>query len=189
MACRPWVCALVLSAVMTSMSWSAESFRGCLKQTGGSWSLSWQVLPHPSRQCQVAGFGRGGPISTKSEARSLKWQSTVALSSLSMSLKALDLFANKSWAEGSRKDMSLGRERKHPLPRARASFWSGWQAERALLSLVFRSFFLHSPTAESFGVSAQIGSGVVRGGPEVRIHEGSTSVPRGSARGAGWCEH
>ena len=74
-----------------------------------------------------------------------------------------------------------------------------------------------SPTAESFGVSAQIGSGVVRGGPEVRFHKGSTSVnrvppgfhkgstrvppgfhegstrvPRGSARlrgGAGWCEH
>ena len=37
------------------------------------------------------------------------------------------------------------------------------------------------PTAESFGVSAQIGSGVVRGGPEVRFygfHEGSTRVPR-----------
>ena len=34
-----------------------------------------------------------------------------------------------------------------------------------------------SPTAESFGVSAQIGSGVVRGGPEVRFHEGSTRVP------------
>ena len=34
-----------------------------------------------------------------------------------------------------------------------------------------------SPTAESFGVSAQIGSGVVRGGPQVRFHEGSTRVP------------
>ena len=32
-----------------------------------------------------------------------------------------------------------------------------------------------SPTAESFGVSAQI--------------EGSTRVPRDSARAAGWCEH
>ena len=40
-----------------------------------------------------------------------------------------------------------------------------------------------SPTAESFGVSAQIGSGVVPDGPEVRFHEGSTRVPRGSARG------
>ena len=39
-----------------------------------------------------------------------------------------------------------------------------------------------SPTAESFGVSAQIGSGVVRGSPEVRFHEGSARVmvPRGS---------
>ena len=55
-----------------------------------------------------------------------------------------------------------------------------------------------SPTAESFGDSAQIGSRVVRGGPEVRFHEGSTRpgfhegstrVPRGSARAAGWCEH
>ena len=36
-----------------------------------------------------------------------------------------------------------------------------------------------SPRAESFGVSAQIGSGVVRGGPQVRFHEGSTRVPRG----------
>ena len=34
------------------------------------------------------------------------------------------------------------------------------------------------PTAESFGVSAQIGSGVVWGGPEVRFHKGSTRVPR-----------
>ena len=54
---------------------------------------------------------------------------------------------------------------------------------------------LCSPTAESFGVSAQIGSGVVRGGPEVRFHkgstrvpQGSTRVPRGSVRAAG-CEH
>ena len=54
-----------------------------------------------------------------------------------------------------------------------------------------------SPTAESFGVSAQIGSGVVRGGPEVRFQEGSTRVPpwfhEGSTRFcegcAGWCEH
>ena len=57
-------------------------------------------------------------------------------------------------------------------------------------------FFNYSPTAESFVVSAQIGSGLVRGGPEVRFHEGSTrvlpgfhGVPRGSARAAGWCEH
>ena len=41
-----------------------------------------------------------------------------------------------------------------------------------------------SPTAGSFGVSAQIGSGVVRGGPEVRFHEGSTRVPPGFHRGS-----
>ena len=53
-----------------------------------------------------------------------------------------------------------------------------------------------SPTAGSFGVSAQICSGVVRGGPEVRFHQGSTRVPRGFHQGstrvpraAGWCEH
>ena len=73
-----------------------------------------------------------------------------------------------------------------------------------------------SPTAESFGVSAQIGSGGVWGGPEVRFKEGSTRVPpgfhqgrrdpeklvenviraripklihQGSTRAAGWCEH
>ena len=40
-------------------------------------------------------------------------------------------------------------------------------------------YFVFPPTAESFGVSAQIGSGVVRGGPEVRFHEGSTRVTRG----------
>ena len=37
--------------------------------------------------------------------------------------------------------------------------------------------YSYSPTAESFGVSAQIGSGAVRGGPEVRLYEGSTRVP------------
>ena len=49
----------------------------------------------------------------------------------------------------------------------------------------------YSPTAESFGVSAQIGSTMVRGGPEVRFHEGSTGLPRGFhevARAAGWYE-
>ena len=57
-----------------------------------------------------------------------------------------------------------------------------------------------SPTAESFGVSAHISSGVVQGGPEVRFHEGSTRVlpgfhqgfmrvSIGSARAAGRCEH
>ena len=40
-----------------------------------------------------------------------------------------------------------------------------------------------SPTAESFGVSAQIGSGVVRGSSEVRFHEGSTRVPPGFHQG------
>ena len=39
------------------------------------------------------------------------------------------------------------------------------------------SLFPFSPTAESFGVSAQIG--VVRGGLEVRFHQGSTRVPPG----------
>ena len=41
-----------------------------------------------------------------------------------------------------------------------------------------------SPTAESFGVSAQIGSGVVRGSPEVRFHQGSTRVPPGFHQGS-----
>ena len=39
------------------------------------------------------------------------------------------------------------------------------------------SFFFFPPTAESFGVSAQIGSGVVQHSPEVRFYEGSTRVP------------
>ena len=42
-----------------------------------------------------------------------------------------------------------------------------------------------SPTAESFGVSAQIGSGVVRDGPEVRFHKGSTRVPQGARTAVG----
>ena len=44
-----------------------------------------------------------------------------------------------------------------------------------------RCFF---PTAESFGVSAQIGSGVVRGGRQARFHEGSTRVPPGFREGS-----
>ena len=47
-----------------------------------------------------------------------------------------------------------------------------------LLKIVF------SPTAGSFGVSAQIGSGVVQGGPEVRFHEGSTRVQPGFNQGS-----
>ena len=44
--------------------------------------------------------------------------------------------------------------------------------------------FYYSPTAESFGVSAQIGSGVVRGDPELRFHQGSTRVPPGFHQGS-----
>ena len=43
-----------------------------------------------------------------------------------------------------------------------------------------RAYLLFPPTAESFGGSAQIGSGVVRGGPDIRFHQGSTRVPQGS---------
>ena len=46
------------------------------------------------------------------------------------------------------------------------------------------SLFTYSPTAESFGVSAQIGSGVVRGDPELRFHQGSTRVPPGFHQGS-----
>ena len=45
---------------------------------------------------------------------------------------------------------------------------------------IYIYIYVHfSPTAESFGVAGQIGSGVVGGGPEVRFHEGSSRVPRG----------
>ena len=44
------------------------------------------------------------------------------------------------------------------------------------------TFDFSPPTAESFGVSAQIGSGVVRGKVPRGFHQGST-------RAAGWCEH
>ena len=44
--------------------------------------------------------------------------------------------------------------------------------------------YVFSPTAPSFGVSAQIGSGVVRGGPEVRFHGGSTRVRPGFHQGS-----
>ena len=43
----------------------------------------------------------------------------------------------------------------------------------------FTMIIFFSPAAVSFGVSAQIGSGVVRGGPEARFHAGSTRVPPG----------
>ena len=55
----------------------------------------------------------------------------------------------------------------------------GSERNRGKLLLVSFGNFLFSPTAESFGVSAQIGSGVVRGDPELRFHQGST---RGSTR-------
>ena len=69
-----------------------------------------------------------------------------------------------------------------------------------LVGLMIFVKFAFSPTAKSFGVSAQIGSGVVPDGREVRFHErstrvppgsneGSIRVPRGSARRAGWCAH
>ena len=44
--------------------------------------------------------------------------------------------------------------------------------------------FLFSPTAESFGVSAQKGSGVVRGDPELRFHQGSPRIPPGFHQGS-----
>ena len=54
----------------------------------------------------------------------------------------------------------------------------GCKRNRSLLDLFYSS------TAESFGVSAQIGSGVVRAGPAVYkvprgFHQGSTRAPRG----------
>ena len=53
-----------------------------------------------------------------------------------------------------------------------------------MVFLAVRNKGCFPPTAESFGVSAQIGSGVVRGGPEVRFHEDSTRVPRGFHQGS-----
>ena len=45
-------------------------------------------------------------------------------------------------------------------------------------------FLSFPPTAESFGVSAQMGSGVVRGGPDARFHDSSTRVPQGFHEGS-----
>ena len=45
-----------------------------------------------------------------------------------------------------------------------------WPMTRSVDNLI------DSPTAGSFGFSAQTGSGVVRGGPEVRFHGGSTRL-------------
>ena len=55
--------------------------------------------------------------------------------------------------------------------------WSDRQVRWQRAKLGRNRFF--SPTAESFGVSAQIGSGVVRGGPEVRFLKSSARVPPG----------
>ena len=66
-------------------------------------------------------------------------------------------------------------------------FWFVWFCSFLVGAAKRNVFFLLgfcSPTAESFGVSAQIGSGVVRGSPEVRFHEGSTRVPRGFHEGS-----
>ena len=59
-------------------------------------------------------------------------------------------------------------------------FWSA----RCCLCVRLTGSLYFSPTAESFGVSAQIGSGVVRGSPEVRFHKGSTRVPPGFHQGS-----
>ena len=45
-----------------------------------------------------------------------------------------------------------------------------------------RAAFCFFPTAESFGVSAHIGSAVVRGKGEVRFHQGSTRFHQGSTK-------
>ena len=81
-----------------------------------------------------------------------------------------------------------------PLAR-RCFFWSAvcardgflWRAlriKRLGSNLYILPRFFSPPTAESFGVSAQIGSGVVRGGPEARFHEDSTRVPKGFHEGS-----
>ena len=61
-----------------------------------------------------------------------------------------------------------------------AGLWDLIQILRSPLDRAGRNMF---QTAESFGVSAQIGCGVVRGGAEVRFHEGSTRVPPGFHQG------
>ena len=62
------------------------------------------------------------------------------------------------------------------------SLWGKFRADPVLRTWAM----CFSPTAESFGVSAQIGSGVVRGGPEVKFHKGSTTrVPQGFCEGRG----
>ena len=65
-------------------------------------------------------------------------------------------------------------------------FWFA-TSRRYVIYIPLNSQRLFPPTAGSFGVSAQIGSGVVRGGPEVRFHEGSTRVPPGFHQGTRFC--
>ena len=95
-----------------------------------------------------------------------------------------DLFISDSEAEAKR--THFPESQTNPTDRAWHS--SPW---RCCGSMPERS--ICSPTAESFGVSAQVGSGVVRGGPEARFHEGSTKVPPGFHQGStrvqqGFCE-
>ena len=45
-------------------------------------------------------------------------------------------------------------------------------------------WWFYSPTAESFAASAQTGSGVVLGSPEVRFHQASNRLPPGCHQGA-----
>ena len=68
-------------------------------------------------------------------------------------------------------------------------------AHAAFCVCLLLSFFFFPQQLKALG-SQPIGSGVVLGGPEVsstrvppEFHQDSTRVPRGSARGAGWCEH
>ena len=64
-------------------------------------------------------------------------------------------------------------------PSALAAMTLAHQLFFVLFCVSFFFPFFFPPTAESFGVSGQIGSGVVRGDPEVRFHESSTRVPPG----------
>ena len=82
------------------------------------------------------------------------------------------------WSSGE----SLGRKGRTDLTSAHTPPPERLPPLRSLLGPPVVPFY--SPTAESFGVSAQIGSGVVRGGPEVRFHEGSTRVPPGFHQGS-----
>ena len=145
----------------------------------------WPVQ-HPKREAQVNCHRKG-----KARCSSSRLTALATHFPLPSSFPAIASFLARHHGQGREREEGP-RGQGDALEKSRARICS-IPLQEGKMQGVLRLFF--SPTAESFGVSGQIGSGVVWGGPEVRFHQGSTRgpchqgstrVPPGFARAAGW---